>query len=97
MRTPKLSDEAVEAALAGLPGWSLDGGMLKRTFAFPDFVAAIQFVVALGFKAEVADHHPDLDIRYNKVTVGLVTHDSGGITEKDVALAREANLLTGNA
>lgn len=83
----------MRTALTDLPGWSVKEGVLTRTFTFPDFVAAIQFVVALAIKAEIANHHPDLDIRYNKVHVGLVTHDSGGITENDTALAKEADTL----
>lgn len=91
MRTPKLEDAEVQAALATLSGWSLEGGMLKKTYAFPDFAAAMQFVNAVADRAEAADHHPDIDIRYNKVTLGLVTHDSSGITQKDLDLAREAD------
>ncbi|GAB4453230.1 MAG: 4a-hydroxytetrahydrobiopterin dehydratase [Armatimonadaceae bacterium] len=95
MRTPKLTDDELQKALTELDGWSLDEGMLKKTFAFTDFIGSVQFVTGLAFKAEIAEHHPDLDIRYNKVLVGLVTHDSGGITEKDVALAKEADALAG--
>lgn len=93
MRTPKLSEEDVQTALKDLDGWSVEEGVLVKNFAFADFVAAMQFVVALAMKAEVADHHPDLDIRYNKVKVGLVTHDSGGITKNDIDLAKVADTL----
>ncbi len=93
MRKPKLTKEQIKSALTELPGWSVTDGVLGKTFAFPDFVASIQFVVALAFKAENANHHPDIDIRYNKVQVGLITHDSGGITENDVALAKESEKL----
>jgi 4a-hydroxytetrahydrobiopterin dehydratase len=93
MRTPKLTDEAIQTALTELPEWRIEDGMLTRTFTFRDFVTAIQFVVAVSIKAEIADHHPDLDIRYNKVKVGLVTHDSGGLTVNDVNLAKEISTL----
>lgn len=93
MRTPKLTDTAVQAALALRAGWSLENGMISRTFTFPDFVAAMRFVNAMADAAEAADHHPDIDIRYNKVTLALTTHDSGGLTERDFALAAQADTL----
>jgi 4a-hydroxytetrahydrobiopterin dehydratase len=93
MRMPKLTDAEIQGALTGLSGWAVEDGTLVRTFTFADFVAAMRFVVGLAMKAEVANHHPDLDIRYNKVKVGLVTHDSGGITQNDVDLAKAANVL----
>jgi len=71
-------------------GWMVEDGALTKTFTFHDFVHAMQFVNRLAESAEEAQHHPDIDIRYNKVTVGLSTHDEGGITEKDFALAEEA-------
>jgi 4a-hydroxytetrahydrobiopterin dehydratase len=91
--TDKLdTDEVKRRASEGTPGWALedDGGTLRKTFVFHDFVHALHFVNRLGESAEEAQHHPDLDIRYNKVTVALSTHDAGGITEKDFALAEEA-------
>ncbi|MBB6050298.1 4a-hydroxytetrahydrobiopterin dehydratase [Armatimonas rosea] len=93
MRTPKLTDAAVQAALALRAGWSLENGRISRTFTFPDFVAAMRFVNAVADAAEAADHHPDIDIRYNKVTLALTTHDSGGLTEKDFALAAQADTI----
>ena len=94
MRTPKLTDDEIAARLPDLPGWSVTGGdTLTRTFTLTDFRDALRFVNALGEAAEAADHHPDLDIRYNKVAVALSTHDSGGLTEKDFALARVADSL----
>ena len=86
---PKLSDAELQKAVGSLPGWSLADGMLKNTFKHPSFPEAIVFVNAVAQLAEVANHHPDIDIRYSNITLGLVTHDAGGITEKDVALARE--------
>lgn len=94
MRDPKLTDTAVQAALLMRSDWSLQAGMISRTFNFPDFVAAMRFVNAVAEAAEAADHHPDIDIRYNKVTLALTTHDSGGLTEKDFALAALADTLS---
>lgn len=84
----KLSDDAIRRELGTLPGWLHEGGMLRKTFAHPSFPEAIVFVSAVAQLAEVANHHPDIDIRYSNITLALVTHDQGGITEKDVALAR---------
>jgi 4a-hydroxytetrahydrobiopterin dehydratase len=67
--------------------------VLTRTFSFPNFMEALAFVQSLGVEAERAQHHPDLDIRYSKVTVSLVTHDAGGITAKDIAMAEMADSL----
>src|SRR2546429_107335 len=89
----KLSDAEIEEGLARLPGWSRDGDAITKEFKFEGFGGAIAFVVAVAFRAEKADHHPDLDIRYNKVRVALSTHSEGGITGKDVALAGEAESL----
>lgn len=83
-----LDDRAVEAALAELPGWSVEAGAIVKEFTLPSFSSAIHFVNAVAERAEAADHHPDLDIRYTKVRVALVTHSAGGITDKDVEMAR---------
>jgi 4a-hydroxytetrahydrobiopterin dehydratase len=95
MRTPRLSPDEITARLAALTtGWSVQNGdTIVRRYEFPDFKTAMAFVNRLADAAEAADHHPDLDIRYNKVTVALSTHDSGGLTEKDFALAQEADEL----
>lgn len=85
----RLSDAELEKAVGSLPGWSLTDGMLKKTYKHASFPEAIVFVNAVAQLAEVANHHPDIDIRYSNITLALVTHDQGGITEKDVALARE--------
>src|SRR5512140_3073278 len=89
MAAPKLSDAELKAALAGLPGWSVREGQLEKTYEHPTFPEAIVFVNAVAHLAELANHHPDVDIRYSKITLRLTTHDSGGITAKDVALAKE--------
>jgi 4a-hydroxytetrahydrobiopterin dehydratase len=93
MTTDKLSDEAVQGKLADLSDWSVANDALVKTFSFDDFVQSMQFVNRLGIAAEAAQHHPDIDIRYSKVTVMLSTHDSGGITEKDFAIAQEADAV----
>jgi 4a-hydroxytetrahydrobiopterin dehydratase len=93
MTTDKLSDEAVQGKLADLSDWSVANDALVKTFSFDDFVQSMQFVNRLGIAAEAAQHHPDIDIRYSKVTVTLSTHDSGGITEKDFAIAQEADAV----
>ena len=85
----------LQEAVAKLPGWKLDQGVLTRTFAFPGFVDALAFVQSLGVEAEQRQHHPDLDIRYSKVHVALVTHDAGGITAKDITMAQTADGLAG--
>lgn len=84
----RLGDADLAQILPTLPGWSLSGGMLRKTFAHASFPEAIVFVNAVAQLAEVANHHPDVDIRYSNITLSLVTHDAGGITDKDVALAR---------
>jgi 4a-hydroxytetrahydrobiopterin dehydratase len=88
-----LGDEALRQALGGLPGWAAQDGQLEKTYAFPTFPAGIAFVTRVADAAERAGHHPDIDIRYDKVTLRVSTHSEGGITEKDVALAREADAL----
>ena len=87
----RLSDDTVSERLGGMPNWTVQNDALTKTFAFADFVQSLQFVNRLAMAAESANHHPDIDIRYSKVTVALSTHDSGGITEKDFALAEEAD------
>ena len=92
MRLPKLSNADATARLYSLPGWAMKDDAIEKTFVFADFTEAMRFVNRLADAAEAADHHPDLDIRYNKVRVVLTTHDSGGLTENDFALAGEAEL-----
>lgn len=95
MPAPKLSDAEIQAALVELPGWMLENGMLVKTYEHPTFPEAIVFVNAVAQLAELANHHPDVDIRYSKITLRLVTHDSGGITSKDVRLAKEIEAARG--
>ena len=83
-----LSDEEINAALQDLPGWQLEGGQIARQYRLDGFPGAVAFVVRISYEAEAADHHPDLDIRYDKVRVALSTHSEGGVTAKDLDLAR---------
>ena len=90
----KLDAAKIVSALAALPNWQLNEGKITRTFQFKDFPAAIKFVETVAALAEQAWHHPDIDIRWNKVTLTLTTHDAGGLTEKDFALARACDELS---
>jgi 4a-hydroxytetrahydrobiopterin dehydratase len=85
---PTLSGEELTELLHQLPEWALEDGKLVRFFAFPNFVEAIAFVNRVAQLAEQAGHHPDIDIRYNRVKLALVSHDAGGITAQDAAMAR---------
>ena len=90
----KLNDVKIFRALASVPDWKLQDATIVRTFQFKDFPAAIKFVEAAAGIAEEAWHHPDIDIRWNKVTLALTTHDAGGLTEKDFALAKKFDALS---
>src|SRR5258705_13789790 len=89
----KLNDAQVEAALQARPDWSDSGGGIQRTFAFKNFAESMKFVNKVADAAEAANHHPDILIRYNKVTFTLSTHDAGGITQKDFDLAAKIDAL----
>ena len=88
-----LSDDQVRQELAGISGWELADGQIVRQYRLDDFRQAVAFVVRIAFEAEAANHHPDLDVRYNKVRVALSTHSEGGITAKDLDLARAVQAL----
>lgn len=88
-----LTSQEIEKRLKALRDWKIESGELVRTFVFKDFVEALGFVNRVGQVAEKAGHHPDIDIRYNRVRLALVTHDAGGLTEKDFQLASQANKL----
>ena len=94
MREPTLAPEEVDAALVeqGLL-WQREGDELVTTVELRDFAAALAFVNAVGAAAEAANHHPDIDIRWNKVHLVLTTHDSGGLTVLDLALASTIDRL----
>jgi 4a-hydroxytetrahydrobiopterin dehydratase len=84
-----LADAEITARLAALPGWAREGDEIVKTFDCGTFAAAIAFVVRIGFFAERADHHPDLDVRWKRVKVALTTHDAGGLTSNDFDLATQ--------
>jgi 4a-hydroxytetrahydrobiopterin dehydratase len=96
MKEPLLSEDELAAALSDSDGprWELAGGKLIKAVACSGFVGSLAFVEAVGQLAEDANHHPDIDIRYNRVTLALVTHDSGGITRLDIELARAIDGIT---
>ena len=81
---------------ATIPDWTLDGETISKRFVFAGFLDSIAFVTRVAVLAEMADHHPDIDIRWNKVTLALTTHEAGGLTQKDVDLAAaiEASLAS---
>ena len=83
----RLTDTEINTALASLPGWTRVGDGIERQYKFADFVAAFGFMTRVALMAEKADHHPEWSNVYNRVEVRLTTHDAGGITAKDVALA----------
>ena len=83
------TDGEIKAALAELPGWKQDGKALAKTFDLKGFKAAMAFAGTVGELAERADHHPDIFIQFSKVTLTLSSHDKGGVTDRDVRLARQ--------
>jgi 4a-hydroxytetrahydrobiopterin dehydratase len=91
----RVAEEEVAAALAGMPGWERHDETIAKTFKRADFVQAMEFVNALAVMAEDARHHPDIDIRYNRVTIRLTTHDVGGLTQADLDLALGIEGLAG--
>lgn len=91
----KMTESQIEAELANTPDWGETSGQIQRTYQFPDFKASMAFVDTLAEYAERMQHHPDILIRYNKVTISVSTHDAGGITPKDFALAQEADKIAG--
>jgi 4a-hydroxytetrahydrobiopterin dehydratase len=84
----KISEEKLRDLLRELPEWAIEDGKLVRFWTFANFVEALAFVNRVGKLAEDAAHHPDIDIRYNRVKLALVSHDAGGITARDAAMAR---------
>ncbi len=88
-----LSPEQIASALSALPGWTLEGKALTRTYRLPAFADAIAFVTRLAFEAEAHDHHPDMLVNYRNVTVTWTTHSAGGVTERDLEGARETDRI----
>ena len=89
----KLTDSEIGEKLATLPGWKYVAGALTREYVFPDFAVAFAFVTRLALMAEKVNHHPDIDMRYNRVRVALVSHDSGGVTGRDISMAEAISKL----
>ena len=90
---PLLTEEQIAKELRTLSGWEQVGKEIKKTYQLKDFVHAMGFVNSVALLAEKANHHPDIDIRWNKVTLTLSTHSAGGLTENDFKLAREIDSL----
>lgn len=88
-----LSEVEVQQALRDLPGWKRNGKAIDRNFQFENFLKAMEFVNQIAEAAEAVNHHPDILISYNKVTLSLVSHDSGGVTHRDVKMAARINGL----
>ncbi len=86
---PGLDQAARTEFLAEHPDWALRGETITRTFTFTDFNEAMGFVTRVALASEVADHHPDIDIRWNRVAIALSTHEAGALTEKDTSLAAQ--------
>lgn len=88
-----MSDDDVDAAAQTLDGWQREDGALRRSITFDSFLDGIEGVRRIAELAELADHHPDIDIRWRTVNLALSTHSEGGITDKDVELARHIDAL----
>ena len=90
-----LSNSEIDHLLPTLPGWTRQGKAIERVFQFENFLQAMEFVNKIAVVAEAANHHPDITISYNKVTLSLVSHDSGGVTQRDIAMAGKINEVAG--
>jgi 4a-hydroxytetrahydrobiopterin dehydratase len=90
-----LTEKEIAAALPSLPGWTKADNAIERHFKFPDFLAAMAFVNRVADEAEKANHHPDIAIHYNQVTLSLWSHDSGGVTKRDLKIAATINEISG--
>ena len=92
-RPPRLSPDDVSAALSSLPLWSGGPDGIERTLELPSFRAAVEAISVIADVAEQLDHHPDMDLRWTRVRVAVVTHSAGGLTELDLQLARRVDVL----
>jgi len=88
MRPMSLSDEQIKIELESLNGWTIKNGKLHKDFVFSDFVEAFSFMTKVALHAEKMNHHPEWFNVYNRITIDLMTHDAGGITQNDVELAK---------
>ena len=95
----RLNDTEIEEALALLPGWSrsADGKSIRKTYRFDDFAGAFALVSRIAARAEAMDHHPDIAFGWGRVDIVLTTHDAGGLSDKDAALAREIETAASEA
>lgn len=91
-----LSPSEIDQALRNLPGWTKNGQAIVRVFQFDNFLQAMDFVNQIAVAAEKANHHPDILINYNQVTLTLVSHDSGGVTQRDIRMAGKINEVNGS-
>ena len=91
--TLALTESEIAGELASLPGWRYENGAISRRFNFKRYMAGIEFVEAVAVEAEAQDHHPDLLVKYADVTVFCATHSQGGVTERDLALARAVDKI----
>ena len=89
----RLGEVRIKAELTGVEGWRLHGKRITRLFIFEDFLGGIRFLNRVAKLAEAMNHHPDIDIRYNRIKLSLTTHDEGGLTTKDFRLARQINRI----
>ena len=92
---PALSKSDIQQRLGSMPGWKLDDDEIQKRYEFPDFRQAIAFVNRIADAAEAMDHHPDIEISYNKVKIELSTHSEGGVTAKDFELAAKIDSVAG--
>jgi 4a-hydroxytetrahydrobiopterin dehydratase len=88
-----LADAEIQQALQKLPGWKKNGNAIERNFQFANFVQAMDFVNQIAEAAEAVNHHPDIHISYNQVAMVLVSHDAGGVTQRDIRMAGRINEL----
>lgn len=93
MQRKVLTEDELRESLAGLEGWRIEGNTIKRRFEFPDFAAALRFVNEVGELAEAADHHPDITFGWGFAELALTTHDRGGVTDVDIALAERIDAI----
>ena len=93
--THKLSEAEITARLAEVPGWQIINGKLQKTFTFSAFITAFGFMASVALLAEAMNHHPEWSNVYNRVTIALTTHDVGGISQLDFALAQKIAEIAG--
>lgn len=89
-----LSDTEIQKALQNVPGWEHHGAAIERSYQFGNFVEAMSFVNQVAAVAESVNHHPDIEINYNRVKLSLTSHDSGGVTQRDLRMAERLNGVT---